>query len=92
MLADVSIATGWCTIALMLLGKFVFQCEFELLLQRRAHMLSACKQPESLRLLYSISHRIQSTHQLKECHQSAAPPLPMQTWAGSRLPLPPQPS
>lgn len=24
-LADVSIATGWCTIALMLLGKFVFQ-------------------------------------------------------------------
>lgn len=25
MLADVSIATGWCTIALMLLGKFVFQ-------------------------------------------------------------------
>lgn len=26
-LADVSIATGWCTIALMLLGKFVFQCE-----------------------------------------------------------------
>lgn len=26
-LADVSIATGWCTIALMLCGKFVFQCE-----------------------------------------------------------------
>lgn len=24
-LADVSIATGWCTIALMLLGRFVFQ-------------------------------------------------------------------
>jgi hypothetical protein len=27
-LADVSIATGYCTIALMLLGKFVFQCEW----------------------------------------------------------------
>lgn len=26
-LADVSIATGWCTIALMLCGKFVFQCK-----------------------------------------------------------------